>query len=290
MANDWTSKQLFAEFMAMILFVWVGTGSAVASAEWDGGSSDSARVLEIAIAFGFGISVLVYGIGHISGGHINPAVTLAFVVLGEQSIVSGLLYWVAQFFGAIVGSFVLWGCTSGLTAGCEETPGSAVCSASAIDGGDDYGPPFGLGVNIVSSSISQGNAFFLELVGTYILVITVLNAAVHAKSGAGNAAPIAIGWSVMLAHIVLVPFTGCGINPARSLGPMYVAYFGGLGDLVWSKGWRVYYTAPFVGSLLAASTYRFVFKECDAVAAPSKDVDGSDSIDVAPAKSAEGTA
>jgi MIP family channel proteins len=288
MATDWTPKQLAAEFMAMVLFVWVGTGSAVASAAFDGASTESGRLLTIAIAFGFGISVLAYGIGHISGGHINPAVTLAFVVLGEQSIVSGLMYWVAQFLGAIVGSFVLWGCTSGLTADCETDGSPIVCSASEIDGGG-YGPPFGLGVNTVSK-VSQGNAFFLEVVGTYILVITVLNAAVSIKSGAGNAAPIAIGWSVMLAHIVLVPFTGCGINPARSLGPMVVDSIGGLSSLAWSEGWWVYYTAPFVGSLLAASTYRFAFKECDAGAAPVKDVDGSDTGNVVPVKSAEATA
>jgi glycerol uptake facilitator-like aquaporin len=71
--------------------------------------------------------------------------------------------------------------------------------------------------------------------GTYLLVFTVLHAAVHSK------------WAVLVAHLVLVPFTGCGINPARSFGPMIVDTIGGLASNVWIRGWWVFYTAPFVG-------------------------------------------
>merc|ERR1712232_924741 len=73
----------------------------------------------------------------------------------------------------------------------------------------------------------------------------------------------AIGWSVLLAHIVLIPFTGCGINPARSFGPMIVDSIGGLSGSAWVRGWWVYYTAPFVGSALAALTYMFIFDESE---------------------------
>lgn len=269
MAYD--TKPVLAEFVAMILFVWIGTGAAVSSAAWDFGSDEltnTARLLTIAIAFGFAISVLAYGIGHISGGHMNPAVTLAFVVLGKQDLACGLSYMAAQCAGATVASILLWGCTSGLTASCEGGSDALVCLASMTqDGG--YGPAFGLGVNTVSGSITTGNAFLLEVIGTFVLVFTVLNAAVDSKSTAGNAAPIAIGWSVMLSHIVLVPFTGCGINPARSLGPMVVDTVGGLGSMAWSPGWWVYYTAPFVGSYLAAATYQNLMAEPAAAAGGS---------------------
>lgn len=265
---DWTTRQLAAEFMATTLFVWIGTGAAVSSNFWtEGGGADPGRLLTIAMAFGVGITVLAYGIGHISGGHINPAVTFAFMGLGKMSPVAGILYMVAQCIGAIFGSFIVWGCVVGITDGCEEGEfGDGVCAGSLRDNGS-YGPAYAIGVNSVSPRLNVGSAFLLELVGTYLLVITVLNSAVSPKSGAGNAAPIAIGFSVLLAHIVLVPFTGCGINPARSLGPMVVDSIGGLGSSAWVRGAWVYYVAPFVGAGCAAATYKFVFEESEEPAA-----------------------
>jgi len=269
---DWTIRQLAAEFMAMILFVWIGTGAAVSSNFFTPGDGvDPGRLLTIAMAFGIGITVLAYGIGPISGGHINPAVTVAFMALGEVSIVKGVLYILVQAVGAIVGSLIVWGCSIGLTSGCDENDyADGVCGASLTSSGD-YGPAYGLGVNSVSSRLNVGSAFLLELMGTYLLVITVLNSTKIGDT-AGNAAPIAIGWSVLLAHIVLIPFTGCGINPARSFGPMVVDSMGGLGSAAWIRGAWVYYTAPFIGALLAAGTYKFVFEEKE-TAEPAKEAD-----------------
>jgi MIP family channel proteins len=236
----------------------------------------------ISLSFGLTISVLAYGIGHLSGGHINPAVTFSFMVLKLQSIKAGLLYMLAQFSGAFLGALILWGCSSSLTAFCyNESPDgvidgsviSGVCKASALPDGSGYGPAFGLGVNQVGPRVSSGSAFLIECMGTYLLVFTVLHAAVHSKSTAGNAAPIAIGWAVLVAHLVLIPFTGCGINPARSFGPMIVDTIGGLGHIVWIRGWWVFYTAPFVGAGFAAATYKFLFEEKDEVAASKKDDD-----------------
>lgn len=84
--------------------------------------------------------------------------------------------------------------------------------------------------------------------GTFLLVWTVLFTAVSKVSIAGNLAPIAIGWSVMLAHLVLIPFTGCGINPARSFGPHIVIIMAG--QKAGAAGWWIFYTAPFVGYVL----------------------------------------
>eukprot|EP00537_Pseudo-nitzschia_pungens_P012963 CAMPEP_0172394686 /NCGR_PEP_ID=MMETSP1061-20121228/16040_1 /TAXON_ID=37318 /ORGANISM="Pseudo-nitzschia pungens, Strain cf. pungens" /LENGTH=274 /DNA_ID=CAMNT_0013126109 /DNA_START=168 /DNA_END=992 /DNA_ORIENTATION=+ len=263
------ARAVAAEFLATALFVWSGCGAAVSSFKWvGGGTTDPGALISIAIAFGFTISVLAYGIGHISGGHINPAVTTAMMALGEIDIVSGIVYIVAQCIGAIFGALILWGCVTSLTDNCADTPDSNLCATSLV--GDKYGPAFQLGANSLGDDVSQGCAFLLELVGTYLLVITVLNSAVHKGSAAGNAAPIAIGWSVMLAHIVLIPYTGCGINPARSLGPMIVDLFGGVN--VWKRGVWVFYTAPFVGGLLAAATYKFIFEEPEE-ADPKKDDD-----------------
>jgi len=182
--------------------------------------------------------------------------------------VSGLLFMIAQCLGAVVGALILWGQNISLTNNCDDPDfqgalgyDSGVCQQSRLPDGA-YGPAFGLGVNTVDAQVSSGCAFFIEMMGTFLLVMTVLMVAVHNKSGAGNTAPIAIGWAVLVCHLQLIPYTGCGINPARSFGPMVVTAFGGMNK--WQRGWWVYYTAPFVGSALATCIYYFVFAE-DAV-------------------------
>jgi MIP family channel proteins len=284
MGNDWTIRQLAAEFIATSTFVWAGCGAAVASNRWtaDAAIFDPSALVSIALAFGLTISVLAYGIGHISGGHMNPAVTLSFMLLRIQSVTAGLLYMLAQCLGAIVGAFILWGCTASLTAGCDEFGDvgnqeriSGVCKASRQPDGN-YGPPFGLGLNVVNERVSNGAAFIIEVMGTFLLVFTVLHAAVHSKSTGGNAIPIPIGWAVLVSHIVLIPSTGCGINPARSLGPMVVDSIGGAAASVWVRGWWIFYSAPFVGSVLAAGCYNYIFKVKDDDAAQAKKVDDID--------------
>lgn len=282
MVKDWTPRQLAAEFVATMLFVWVGCGAAVASNRWteSEGLHDAGALVSIGLAFGISAAVLAYSIGHISGGHFNPAVTLAFMLLQLQSVVGGLLYMVAQCLGAICGAFIVWGCNASIAAHCSEleTPQldfanggtnmtdlaafykryqqSGVCQSSLLPNGT-YGPPFGLGVNVVGPLTSNGSAFLLELMGTFFLVFTVLHAAVHTKSTAGNGVPIAIGWSILCCHLQLIPYTGCGINPARSLGPMVVDSIGGMDK--WVRGWWVFYTAPFVGSAIATAAYKYIF-------------------------------
>jgi glycerol uptake facilitator-like aquaporin len=106
-------------------------------------------------------------------------------------------------------------------------------------------PPFLLGSNIVTPELPIASAFLIELMGTFLLVWTVCMTAVSKNSIAANIAPIAIGWSVLLAHLILIPYTGCGINPARSFGPHIVVIMAG--EKIGYAGWWVYYTAPFVG-------------------------------------------
>jgi glycerol uptake facilitator-like aquaporin len=210
------------------------------------------------------------------------------MLLRLQSITAGLLYMVAQCLGAIFGAFILWGCNASLTDSCDSLDAaglaaqlSGVCDSSKLPNGEGYGPAFGLGANSLDIRVSTGCAFLIEIMGTYLLVFTVLQAAVHTKSTGGNAVPIAIGWAVLVAHLILIPYTGCGINPARSLGPMVVDSIGGLNK--WERGWWVFYTAPFVGSILATATYKFIFERVEkAVAGKAKkddDVAGGDDDD-----------
>eukprot|EP00978_Attheya_sp_CCMP212_P019592 scaffold55164_cov65-Attheya_sp.AAC.2 len=250
-----------AEAIATALFVWAGCGSGIATSNWTAADTHAAMLNSIALGFGFSIAVLVYAIAHISGGHINPIVTFAFMLEKEMSIPLGLLYMFAQFFGAWIGALLLWGCVASLTHQCDDEGAdfiSSVCASSEKSGGG-YGPPFGLAANKVESKVSIGSAFLLETMGSYLLVFVVLHTAYDKNSVAKNAAPIAIGWAVLLAHLVLVPFTGCGINPARTFGPFVVDSMGGLN--YWVRGWWIFFTAPFFGSLCAWATFKFIL--CD---------------------------
>lgn len=232
-----------AEFVAMVLFVFVGCGTAVSSQSltvFSSGVNDNTFLVAVALAFGFGISVLAYTIAPISGGHINPAVTVAFMALGKMSLGDGVMYIVAQFLGAILGAAILWGSTA----------------STLLEGENGY-PPYLIGSNFVDPNVGLGSAFLIEVMGTFLLLWTVMMTAVHKKSIAGNIAPVAIGWSVFLAHLVLIPFTGCGINPARSAGPHIVAAMAGAD--VGARGWWVYYTAPFVGAIAAAFLASTIF-------------------------------
>mmetsp|Transcript_17127 Transcript_17127/g.28458 ORF Transcript_17127/g.28458 Transcript_17127/m.28458 type:complete len:283 (+) Transcript_17127:250-1098(+) len=238
-------RAVLAEFVAMVLFVFVGCGTAVSSQALLAldGNLDNTFLTAVALAFGIGIAVLAYTIAPISGGHINPAVTFAFLVLGKMPLVDGAMYIVAQFLGAILGAAILWGSTD-----------IAVLGDAA---GDPGGPPFNLGSNNVNAGLGLGSAFLIEAMGTFLLVWTVMMTAVHKKSIAGNIAPIAIGWSVLLAHLVLIPFTGCGINPARSAGPYIVSAMAG--ETIGGRGVWVFYTAPFVGAGVAALLTSLIF-------------------------------
>lgn len=198
---------------------------------------DNSFLTAVAFAFGLVIAVLAYTIAPISGGHINPAVTFAFVLLGDMKITTGLMYVGIQCLGAVLGAALVWGSTAWRIG--EDTP------------------PFLLGVNQLHPDISQGSAFLGEAMGTFVLVWTVMMTAVYKKNIAGNLAPLAIGWSVTLAHLVLIPYTGCGINPARSFGPMLVDLMAG--EKVGHDGWWVYYTAPFLGAGIAALTTKYLF-------------------------------
>jgi glycerol uptake facilitator-like aquaporin len=202
----------------MAMFVWVGTGTTVSAnhALYNGEAEvafASTILLPIAIAFGFGITVLAGNLGAYSGGHVNPAVTFALMITRACPVVDGLVYIVAQFVGAVLGSAMLWGCTS--QASFVPAPG---LDMETIQPGWQEGdvikaigyPPFGLGADHVNDWISTGNAFFLEFLGTALLIGTVMMSAVDKRTytTSGMLAAWPIGFSVMLAHLVIIPFTG----------------------------------------------------------------------------------
>lgn len=227
----------FAEYLAMAFFVFIGTGSALSTGEFlsvDGGSGAVARIMPIAMAFGMSIMVLVYSIGDVSEGHINPAVSFFLFLTGESSLVKCLLYTICHLAGAVTGSAFLYACTSGLN---KSRAGN---------------PPFDLGANSLNPDLTEGNGFCFEMIGTCLLCLVVFLTAVrdgNPTDGKPNLAPLVIGFTVFLAHVVLIPFTGCGINPARTFGPALVNSF--VGNNVWGYFYWIYFIGPFAGALLA---------------------------------------
>lgn len=251
------ARGAFTEFLAMTLFVFFGCGAAASNAKkdesrfdrFDSGSStggaaewDPAATSSIALQFGLGITVLAYFSAHSSGGHINCAVTWALVIVGKCHPIQGLVYLVAQLLGSITGALFLKGCTRG-----AEGDGSVI---------DRTG---GLGANgFQNDSVTTGGAFVAEMMGTMLLVLVVLETAVNGnalttegnKPVAGNKlnlAPIPIGLAVFLAHMVLIPITGCSINPTRSFGPSLVA-----GS--WDHHW-IWWIAPLLGATVGAMVW-----------------------------------
>lgn len=220
-ATGLDKSAFFAEFFAMTLFVIIGCGSACAVAKEPG------WVLQVSLSFGFGISTLAYAIGHISGGHINPAVTFALVITGKCSIMQGVFNVVAQLMGAVVGAGIL--------------------TAMFPEDEDKTG---GLGANCAKDTKA---AFVAELFGTFLLVFVVFETAVNGASAQNREmACLAIGLAVFLAHSVMIPIDGCSINPARSFGPALVRKLCYTKDAGSFSDMWIFWTGPLLGAAAAA--------------------------------------
>ncbi len=214
-------KKFAAEFVGTLVLVLFGCGAAVL------GGFDNVGQLGIALAFGFAIVAMAYGIGPISGCHVNPAVSLAAFVAGRMSARDLGLYWVAQILGAIAGATLI-----GLIAKTGFTNLGA--------NGFDAGSPGGYGLQA---------ALIFEIVFTAIFVVVILGVSGDQKHGAF--AGLAIGITLAVIHIVGIQVTGVSVNPARSFGPALLQ-----GGEALSQVW-VFFVAPAVGAALGALLFRF---------------------------------
>jgi len=228
-------KSVLHEFGAMVLFVFFGCFTAMANLDTQGDGSGEVMAWRLYVAFAFGMSimVLVYATAHTSGGQINSAVTLTLVCAGKLDWVQGLANVVGQFLGAIVG------------AGFVE---AALAEQTS------------LGSNAIASNYSAGEAFLGEFFGTFLLCFVVFQTAVDDKSISRAdqttnplTAPIAIGFAVFLAHLALLPVTGCSINPPRSFGPALVATLAGQDGLL--DDYWLFFVAPHAAAVVAAIVY-----------------------------------
>lgn len=229
-------RKLVSEALGTALLVIVGVGVATLSFGFKlTGSSPSAGVVATALAFGLVLLALVYTLGPISGCHVNPAVTLGFVVSGRMSLSEALGYWVAQFVGGIIGALVLWGIVSGAPS----------YTRSGVGLGAD-----GWGHKASMAGIGAGGAFATEVVLTFVFVLVVLVAT--SRVGSPGSAGLAIGLALSVVHLIGIPLTGTSVNPARSLGPAII-----VGGQALSQVW-LFIVAPLIGGAIAALLYRYL--------------------------------
>lgn len=218
-----------AEGVATLLFVFMGAGTVAVSGMLDKDTLGSARLVAIALAHGLGILIGVAATAKISGGHLNPAVTVAAVLAGKMGLRRGGTYIAAQLVGAIVGALLIMAVVPDASEGT-------------------------LGSHGVVPGVGAGSALVAEIIGTFALVWVVFAVAIDPK-GLNNIAPIAVGLTVLLIHLFLVPLTGAGVNPARSFGPALVSG-------TWADHW-IYWVGPIVGGSAAGLLYEWVFMNRD---------------------------
>jgi aquaporin Z len=229
------ARPLIAEALGTALLVFFAVGTATLTFGFKiTGSSTSAGVVATAFAFGLVLMVLVYGLGPISGCHINPAVTMGFLVARRISVADAVGYWIAQVAGGIVGAAALYGVFH-LSSGYSSSVGL---------GADGFGKSSMIGAN-------AGAAFIAEVVLTFLFVFVIL--AVTRRASNATVAGLVIGLALMLVHIIGIPIDGTSVNPARSIGP---ALF--VGGTALSQLW-LFIVAPLVGGALSALAYQFFY-------------------------------
>ncbi|MFN3230148.1 MAG: aquaporin [Asticcacaulis sp.] len=213
-------KKITAEFLGTLTLVLFGCGAAVLAGEQVG-------QLGIAFAFGLAIVAMAYGIGPVSGCHVNPAVSLAVWLAGRMSLKDMVFYMLAQFGGALAGAAILGVLAGGISHGL---------------GQNGWGPGY-LG------EYSLMAAFVFETVMTALFVVVILG--VTGRGGQAGFAGLAIGLTLTVIHIVGIQVTGVSVNPARSFGPAVL-----VGGQAVTQLW-LFFVAPLLGAVIGALLFRF---------------------------------
>jgi len=226
-------RATLSEFVGTLFLVLVGCGSCLGGDEAEAHVQldDQAKVARISLCFGLTVATLTQTIGHVSGCHINPAVTLGLVVGRKLGVVKGAFYVLAHCLGAVTGAAIL----------------SAVVPAG-VRGAE------ALGGTVVAGNVNDGQAVAIEMLITMVLLLVVFAVAADKINTATTkgSSPLAIGLAITACHMFAVPLTGSSMNPARSLGPAVVR-----GQ--WDHHW-VYWVGPLLGGVLAAVLHTLVLR------------------------------
>lgn len=220
------AQKLTAEFLGTFALIFFG--AAAVCVDWYPHASNAVGLLGIALVYGLTMAIMVSALGHISGGHFNPAITIGFWVTKRLNTVDTIAYWVVQLAGAAAAAFLL----------------KAVVP-------DDTWHAVALGTPMIAHDFTRLSAMILEAVTTFFLVLTVFATSVDDRSSFRPVAGFAIGLSLALGSLIASPFTGGALNPARAFGPALA-----------SSHWQnhgIYWVGPLAGGFLAGFLYDSLF-------------------------------
>lgn len=224
------SKKMLAEFLGTFWLVLGGCGTALFG---------GVGFLGVAVAFGLTVVAMAYGIGHISGAHLNPAVSFGIWINGRMSCKEMLLYWVAQIAGACAAACILkivW-----MSCGLGDT---------GVFAANGYGADFAAAAGEGYKAVSCGGAFLVEALLTFVFLMVILGSTDEKNDG--RFAGLAIGLTLTLIHLISIPLTNTSVNPARSLSQCLFSDAAGWN--AWSNLW-LFVVAPLVGAALAGLAY-----------------------------------
>jgi aquaporin TIP len=204
-----------AEFIGTFTLIFIGGGAGIVS------GSD---IVAVGLANGLAIGIMVSNLGHISGGHFNPAITLGFVATRRITTRLAVVYWIVQFGGAVVAAAILRG----------------LFTHAQFLGAVPHAASFG-----------AGKGFVVELILTFFLVWAVFATAVDPGGAFKAIAGLAIGLTITIDVFMGGPLTGAAMNPARAFGPELIGNF-------WGEAW-IYYLGPAIGGLIAALAYEYLY-------------------------------
>jgi aquaporin TIP len=204
-----------AEFIGAFTLIFIGGGAGIVSGQ---------DIVAVALANGLAIGIMVSNLGHISGGHFNPAITLSFLATRRITPRLAVVYWLSQFGGALVAAAILRG----------------LFTHAAFIGAVPH-----------AGGIGAGKGLVIEVILTFFLVWAVYATAVDPRGAFKSIAGLAIGLTITMDVFMGGPLTGAAMNPARAFGPEL------LGN-VWGEGW-IYYLGPVLGALIAAFAYDYLY-------------------------------
>jgi len=236
-AENWkTVRTILSEYFGTALFVFIGLASCI---NWTH-KADPDQLIRIGLAFGLGLSGIIYMFGPISGAHVNPAVTIAFMILGRTKILVGLAYIFAQLTGAITGAGILY------VIQIEDFTGTKSAQ---------------FGLTQVNPELDIAQGLFIELTITTIFILVILFLTDECWRDYKHVAAIGIGFTLLVLELGFVKATGGSLNPARSLGPaVIVSNYGQL--------W-IYFLGPIIGGILAVVLFKCLSYVPEKPAAPT---------------------
>lgn len=210
----------FFEFIATTAFIAISTGTGTGLKTAHAG----VQALGTALSFGFTVTGLSYAVANTEAGQMNPILTTALIITKQLTVTQGIMNIGAQIIGSIAGSGIVCALTD--------------CSSSTLL------------TNTLAKGVSVGGAFLAEAFGAFTITFVMLETIFSRSYGIRHQAPLAVGLVVFTVHLFLIPFTSCGINPARALGPAIVSW-------TWNREMWLFVLTPFVG-MAAAIPLRYL--------------------------------